>query len=199
LPRLQQIGPVLIYLKAIPAIGHHPSLSVEGALAIEIERRFLVRDPRAAFAAAGMTRWHRITQGYFGRINRLRVRVRILSDASGDCAALLTFKGARRGLTRLEYEYPLALDRARRALITLPPAQIIRKVRYEIHHHDGLVWSVDRFEGPNSGLVLAEVELAHRDQQVELPSWVGDEVTFDPRYGNSRLARSPMRLLTRAV
>ena len=53
-------------------------------------------------------------------------------------------KGARRGLSRLEYEYPLALDRAWRALITVPPAQ----VRYEIHHHDGLVWSVDRFEGP---------------------------------------------------
>lgn len=83
------------------------------------------------------------------------------------------------------YEYPLALDVARSALITLPLAQIIRKIRYEIHNHDGLVWSVDRFQGPNSGLVLAEVELAHPDQQIERPSWVGKEVTLDPRYSNS--------------
>lgn len=168
-------------------------------MAIEIERRFLVRDPPAAFAAAGMTRWRRITQGYFGRIDRLRIRVRILSDESGDCTALLTFKGARRGRCRLEYEYPLALDLARRALISLPPAHVIRKMRYDICHHDGLVWSVDRFEGPNRGLVVAEVELTHPDQHVELPHWVGEEVTFDPRYGNSRLARSPMPLLARAT
>lgn len=166
-------------------------------MAIEIERRFLVREPRAAFAAA--TSWHHFMQGYFGRIDGLRIRVRILSDASGDCAALLTFKGKRSGLSRLEYEYPLDLDRAWRALITLPPARIIRKTRYEIRHHDGLVWSVDRFQGPNYGLVLAEVELTHPDQQVEQPSWVGEEVTFDPRYGNSRLARFPLRRLPHAL
>jgi adenylate cyclase len=160
-------------------------------MALEIERRFLVREPCAAFAVA--VRRHRLTQGYFGHIDELRIRIRILSDTSGDCAALLTLKGARRGLCRLEYEYPLALDAARSALITLPLAQIIRKIRYEIHNHDGRVWSVDRFQGPNSGLVLAEVELAHPDQQIERPSWVGKEVTFDPRYSNSQLARFPLR------
>jgi CYTH domain-containing protein len=159
-------------------------------MAIEIERRFLVHEPRAAFAAA--TSCHHFTQGYFGGVDGLRIRVRVVSDAGGDCAALLTFKGMRHGLCRLEYEYPLELDRARRALITLPSARIIRKIRYEIHHHDGLVWSVDRFQDPNNGLVLAEVELTHPDQQVEQPSWVGEEVTFDPRYGNSRLARFPL-------
>jgi len=30
------------------------------------------------------------------------------------------------------------------------------------------------------------------DQKFALPPWAGEEITFDPRYGNSRLARSPM-------
>jgi CYTH domain-containing protein len=196
-PAHRKVTPVLIGCKTIHAIGRHPCLSIRVAMAIEIERRFLVHEPRAAFAAA--TSCHHFTQGYFGGVDGLRIRVRVVSDAGGDCAALLTFKGMRRGLCRLEYEYPLELDRARRALITLPSARIIRKIRYEIHHHDGLVWSVDRFQDPNNGLVLAEVELTHPDQQVEQPSWVGEEVTFDPRYGNSRLARFPLPSLPHAL
>ena len=167
-------------------------------MAVEIERRFLVRDLCAAIGTNTASLSY-ISQGYFGCVDRLRVRVRILSDERNDCMAFLTFKGARRGLCRLEYEYPLELERARRALDTLPAAQIIRKIRYDVHHHDGLVWSVDQFEGPNNGLVLAEIELAHSNQKIELPPWVGEEVTFNPRYRNSRLARSPMPRLADAA
>lgn len=53
--------------------------------------------------------------------------------------------------------------------------------------------SVDRFKGLIQGLVIAEVELAHPEQQIELPSWVGEEITFNPRYSNSNAARSPIR------
>lgn len=168
-------------------------------MAIEIERRFLVNDRRAAFTAIGITRWQRISQGYFGRIDGLRVRVRILTEAGGHNRAVLTFKGPRHGPCRLEYEYPLALDTAQRALRSLPGTQIVRKIRYEIRHHDGLIWSVDRFQGTNAGLVLAEVELDDPHQPIELPPWVGAEVTLDRRYGNSRLARRPRPLLASAA
>jgi CYTH domain-containing protein len=30
--------------------------------------------------------------------------------------------------------------------------------------------------------VLAEVELQHADQKLDLPGWIGKEVTGDPRY-----------------
>jgi adenylate cyclase len=133
-----------------------------------------------------------ITQGYFGCIDRLRVRVRILSNEHGDYEAFLTFKGARRGYCRLEYEYPLTLERARRALETLPSTHIIRKRRHQVQHHDGLNWVVDQFECQNSGLVIAEIELSYSSQKIELPSWIGEEITFDRRYGNSRLSHSPM-------
>jgi len=159
-------------------------------MGMEIERRFLVRDPHTAIERG--TAPVQIIQGYFGRIDCLRVRVRIVSCERGSCAAFLTFKGARRGLCRLEYEYPLPLDRARRALDTLPPAQIIRKTRYEVRRGNDSAWSVDSFEGPNIGLVLAEIELAHPNQNIAIPFWIGEEVTFNPRYGNSRLARMPM-------
>jgi adenylate cyclase len=100
-------------------------------VSVEIERRFLVCDPCPAIDKGRAPSSH-IIQGYFGCIDRLRIRVRILSDERDGCMAFLTFKGARRGLRRLEFEYPLPLERARRALGTLPPAQVIRKTRYHV-------------------------------------------------------------------
>ena len=32
------------------------------------------------------------------------------------------------------------------------------------------------------GVVIAEIELGHEDQLVELPDWIGKEVTGDRRY-----------------
>lgn len=163
-------------------------------VAIEIERRFLVRDTGAAIrASAGPPAI--ITQGYFGCIDGLRVRVRIMSDGHDDCRAFLTFKGVRRGLCRAEFEYPLELERAQRALRALPPARIIRKLRHQVPCREGISWSVDEFGGENVGLVIAEVELCHPQQEIELPHWIGKEVTFDRRYGNSRLAYAPIRRL----
>jgi len=50
---------------------------------------------------------------------------------------------------------------------------------------------VDEFLGDNAGLIIAEVELASEDQVLEKPSWVGDEVTADPRYFNANLVKYP--------
>jgi len=36
-------------------------------------------------------------------------------------------------------------------------------------------------------LVVAELELDTEDQHIELPDWVGKEVTLDPNYLNSNL------------
>ena len=67
---------------------------------------------------------------------------------------------------------------------------LIEKVRYKIPHA-GLTWEVDDFEGENAGLVIMEVELEREDQSVELPDWVGEEVTGDPRYYNASLIGNP--------
>jgi CYTH domain-containing protein len=162
-------------------------------MAIEIERRFLVRDPQAAIADSIIANQFQIRQGYLGWVDGLRIRVRIITDYSGQLSAVLTLKGRRRGAYREEYEHPLGLDPAEQILAALPPTRIIRKTRYRLRWRDGLVWSIDRFEGLNQGLVIAEVELANREQLIELPPWVGEEITLNPRYGNSNLGRSPIR------
>ena len=161
-------------------------------MAIEIERRYLVRDPQAAIANSTIANQFQIRQGYLGWINGLRFRVRIIGGGCGQRSAVLTLKGRRQGICREEYEYPLALDRAEQILAALPPTRIIRKTRYQLRYRDGLVWSIDRFEGLNQGLVIAEVELADPEQRIELPPWVGEEITLNPRYGNSTLARLPV-------
>src|SRR5262249_28631862 len=77
-------------------------------------------------------------------------------------------------------------------LSLVPPAQLIRKTRHLLPVPRGLIWSIDQFEGANVGLVIAEVELVHSRQLIEIPFWVGEEITHNPRYGNSMLARYPV-------
>lgn len=106
------------------------------------------------------------------------VRVR---SASGK--GFLTIKGERHGLVRPEYEYEIPLDEAEEMLQTLCSNPPIEKTRY-IVVHGGLLWEVDVFSASLEGLVLAEIELSDVGQHVDLPAWVGTEVTNIPEYRN---------------
>ena len=53
---------------------------------------------------------------------------------------------------------------------------------------DGLLWEIDEFEGSLAGLILAEVELESQDQLVEIPSWIGMELTGLGNWSNAALA-----------
>ena len=151
-------------------------------MAIEIERKFLVKhDMWRPDAAAGK----RFRQGYLSTEAAHVVRVRAVGDQG-----FLTIKGATVGIERLEFEYPIPLADADVMLDRLCPAPLIEKVRHRVAF-DGRVWEVDVFEGENAGLVLAEVELPAANAVVKLPPWVGLEVSDDPRYFNSNLARLP--------
>ena len=50
---------------------------------------------------------------------------------------------------------------------------------------------MDVFLGQNQGLVVAEVELDSVDQQIDYPEWVCQEVSYDHRYFNGALSKSP--------
>jgi CYTH domain-containing protein len=65
---------------------------------------------------------------------------------------------------------------------------ILEKVRHTVPFGD-LDWTIDVYMGPLAGLIFAEVELEDPDQYVQLPPWVGQEVTNDPRFKKSALAR----------
>jgi len=78
-------------------------------------------------------------------------------------------------------------------MLSLCDGPVVEKNRYVVQH-DGLRWEVDEFLGDNKGLIVAEVELDSEDQTIDIPDWVGAEVTDDSRYFNSNLATTPYKL-----
>lgn len=152
-------------------------------MAIEIERKFLVNGESWRHDATGTS----CRQGYLTVDPERTVRVRIAGEN-----AFLTIKGKTEGMSRSEYEYPIPLNDAAQLLDNLCLLPLIEKIRYRIGY-GGRIWEVDEFDGDNSGLILAEVELESSDAHVELPPWAGKEVTSDPRYYNASLSQSPYR------
>ena len=150
----------------------------------EIERKFLVAGDAWRSEADG---GRRLRQAYLAETERAVVRVRI----DGGVRAVLTIKSAAPGLSRQEFEYGLPLDDAE-ALIALSQGSVLEKTRYEVPYC-GRRWEVDVYAGDNDGLVVAEIELESEAALVELPPWLGQEVTGDARYYASRLARTPFR------
>ena len=54
----------------------------------------------------------------------------------------------------------------------------MEKNRYRIPAAEpGLAWEVDEYFGANAPLVTAEIELPDEKTLVELPEWIGREVT----------------------
>ena len=153
-------------------------------MAIEIERKFLVTGEGWRRLATKSTQ---IRQGYLSSNAKATVRVRSKDDRE----AFITLKGAVRGMTRAEYEYDIPISDARELLVMAEP-HVIEKVRHLVPF-GGLVWEVDEFAGRHEGLVIAEIELESEGQEVELPEWVGREVTEDDRYYNASLSRAEGR------
>jgi len=155
-------------------------------MAAEIERKFLVAGTEWR-TASGV----RIIQGYLNLDKERTVRVRI----DGEQAAL-TIKGITVGAARAEFEYKIPLADAK-PLLALCVRPLVEKIRRRIPHA-GLVWEVDEFLGENAGLVIVEVELEREDQAYAKPSWVGAEVTDDPRYYNANLVAKPFKTWSQA-
>ncbi|MCK9305176.1 MAG: CYTH domain-containing protein [Bacteroidales bacterium] len=151
-------------------------------MASEIERKFLVKGEFKSKAF----HFTSIKQGYISSDPSRAVRVRI-EDEKG----YLTIKGKsdNSGLERYEWEREIPVEEAFE-LIKLCESGLIIKTRYYIREGRSL-FEVDEFEGDNRGLVIAEIELSSADQEIDLPEWIGAEVTGDPRYYNSYLVRNP--------
>jgi adenylate cyclase len=150
-------------------------------MAKEIERKFLLAGNAWREGANGV----RYRQGYLSTEAGRTVRVRMAGDQG-----YLTIKGKSNGASRLEYEYAIPAADADEMLDALCLRPIIEKVRFKIPYA-GMTWEVDEFEGDNAGLLVAEVELQSEEQQVELPPWIGEEVTGDQRYYNASLIARP--------
>jgi len=147
---------------------------------VEIERKYLVGDTGFLDGVEGIP----YRQGYLSTDPDRTVRIRRAGPH-----AYVTVKGRTHGATRAEFEYEIPVDDAEAMLeLCLPP--LIEKTRHRIEHA-GRVWEVDVFDGANAGLVVAEIELPSEDADLELPAWVGAEVTDDRRYLNANLVAHP--------
>lgn len=154
-------------------------------MAIEIERKFLIRDDSWRSQAKHSVRYR---QAYLNHETSCSVRVRISGEA-----AWLNIKGATIGAERLEFEYEIPLQDAHDMLDKLSKTPVLEKVRYFVEAGPH-TFEIDVFEGDNAGLVVAEIELDEVGEHFERPDWLGLEVTEDPRYYNTQLARHPFRL-----
>lgn len=157
-------------------------------MAIEIERKFLVRDDRWRAQATLVVP---MVQAYLNDLDAVEngrigasVRIRVEGEQ-----ARLNLKSRELGRSRQEFDYIIPLADAQ-ALLQLAVGQRVEKRRHVVPHA-GHVWEVDEFLGDNAGLIVAEIELDALDETFALPPWIGTEVTEVPRYYNLALAARP--------
>lgn len=146
-------------------------------MAKEIERKFAVNDPSVIEGRLGAS----IVQGYIAD-QPMTVRVRII-----EAEAFMTLKSKTSTIERDEYEFPIPMHQARELLSRHCGLRVIEKKRYRIPH-EGLIIEVDVFGGKLAGLVVAEIELDSVGQAINLPEWIGMELTDDGRFSNSALS-----------
>ena len=147
-------------------------------MALEIERKFLVDEKK--ISALNLTGGEKIFQGYLSTDKNKVVRVRVKGDKG-----FLTVKSKNSGLVRQEFEYEIPLADAQEILKLCEP-KVLKKTRYKIEYA-GKIFELDIFSDKNQGLILAEVELNFAEEIVELPDWIGEEVSGNPKYFNSNL------------
>lgn len=111
--------------------------------------------------------------------NPVVVRLRTTHTNTGEATHYLTLKGKRTGDSCPEFEYVIENPDCAQ-LIRMAATSFITKTRYSIPYK-GQVFEVDVFKNENAGLVIAEVELDHEDQEYEKPAWLGRRIpsTFD--------------------
>ena len=168
-------------------------------MGVEIERRFMIED---STTLPPLGEGVKIIQCYLpaklwlnywpGEISELE---QVLADplstyrfrVHGD-AAIATAKNRSDGPSRLEFEKEILLESVLE-IVHSREYPSVEKTRYKIPTSDGLFWEIDLFEGENSGLIIAEIEIPTPDYPIELPNWIGRELTGqDDVWSNYALA-----------
>ena len=152
---------------------------------LEIEKKFLVdRNIWQQSILRKNASCHTIVQGYITTQPQGTVRIR-----TKDTQAFLTIKGKAIGITRAEFEYPIPYEDAQKMLSAFTKRHIVKK-RY-VFTYKGFTWELDEFEGEQSPLILAEVELTSEKENPICPDFITEDVSEDIRYTNSFLSQKP--------
>jgi CYTH domain-containing protein len=148
-------------------------------MAKEIERKYLVNNDGWRAQASSSSSF---LQAYIASGKDRSVRVRIMDGK----LARLTIKIGRDLFARDEFEYDIPIADARE-MADQALGVVLEKTRYKVPFENH-IWEVDVYAGTYSGLVVAEVEIAHEKVQPAIPDWIGQEVTGDRRYSNVTMA-----------
>jgi CYTH domain-containing protein len=140
---------------------------------VEIERKFLVATDDWRHS---IVRSVHIRDGLIAVYKDRKVRVRI-----ADAVATIAIKGPRSGIARAEYEYEIPVADAEDILSTICHDDMVEKQRFFVQEA-GALWQIDVYGGLLHGVVIAEIELKQEFQQLQLPKWIGKEVTGDLSY-----------------
>jgi len=147
---------------------------------IEIERKFLVQGT----AWRGLIKSGRkFRQGYLHSDGRCSIRVRVDNK---QCS--ITVKLGESSLRRHEFKLPISQEEAENLIQADVISNVIEKTRFIVIHH-GARWEIDEYHGPLDGLIIAEIELEDERNEFDIPEWIGDEVTDDPKFLNQNLAK----------
>ena len=152
-------------------------------MALEIERKFLVRNEGWRTQCAHQ---QEIRDGLIAIAIGRKVRVRVCDER-----ATLTVKTKTEGLANNEFEYEIPLSDAEELLAKHCLRDALAKTRYVVPYGRH-VWHVDVYKGILAGVVLAEVELPSETADLELPPWIGREVTGNPNYKKINMVNKPL-------
>ena len=148
---------------------------------MEIERKFLLKnDNWKKFVSKSI----HIKQGYISTNPLSVVRIRIT-----DSKAFLTLKGKGSGISRPEYEYEIPTQDAEEMFNLFCSNSGLVKTRHIVEYKNHK-FEIDEFGDRLKGLIFAEVEMNSEDEVIELPDWIGEEVTGNPKYFNSNLVKA---------
>ena len=156
-------------------------------MGIEIERRFLIANED--WKSQIILR-EDFNQGYLNsKVDEWATRVRVIDNKN----AYITLKSSFNGFKNYEFEYSIPIKDAIE-LIKFSKYKIT-KTRYKIKINKK-DWVVDVFDGSNSSLKIAEIELNSESEEIQVPSWCGEEITGIKSLSNASLAITPISQLS---
>ena len=156
-------------------------------MGIEIERRFLVENEDWKSQAILSEDF---CQAYLNSsVDQWATRIRTIDKKK----AYITLKSSLNGLKNYEFEYSIPIKDAME-LIQLSKYKIT-KTRYQLKINTR-IWVVDLFYGSNSSLKIAEIELNSESEEIQIPSWCGQEITGIKSLSNASLAKTPISQLS---
>ena len=156
-------------------------------MGIEIERRFLVKNEE----------WKNqvilsedFSQGYLNTsMDEWATRVRVIDNKK----AYITLKSSLNRLVNHEFEYSIPIKDGIELINKTKYNK--NKTRYQLKINKKN-WVVDIFYGSNSSLKIAEIELNSESEEIEVPSWCGQEITGMKSLSNASLAKTPISKLS---